>query len=77
MSTAVTVERADRVMIVHLDDGKANALSFEMLAALTAAVDAAEADDTVGAVVIHGRPGKFCAGFDLSVMGSGDWTAVA
>ena len=27
--------------------------------------------------MLHGRPGKFCAGFDLSVMGSGDFNAVA
>lgn len=75
--SAVTTERDGAVLIVHLDDGKANALSFQILAELTAVVDAAEADDTVGAIVVHGRPGKFCAGFDLSVMGSGDLNAVA
>lgn len=76
-SSAVTVERADGVLIIHLDDGKANALSFEILASLLEIVRSVESDESVGAVVIHGRPGKFCAGFDLSVMGSGDWNAVA
>ena len=76
-SSAVTVERNDRVLIIHLDDGKANALSFDVMAALSAVLDDVESDTTVGAIVIHGRPGKFCAGFDLSVMSSGDWNAVA
>lgn len=77
MTSAITTERIDNVVVIHMDDGKANALSFAMLAAISAAVDAAGADDTVGAIVLHGRPGKFCAGFDLSVMGGGDFNAVA
>jgi len=72
----VTIERIDDVVVVHLDDGKANALSAEVIAAITDALDHAEADDTIGALVLHGRPGKFCAGFDLSVMRSGDVGAV-
>ncbi|MDO8390067.1 MAG: crotonase/enoyl-CoA hydratase family protein [Actinomycetota bacterium] len=77
MTSAISTERIDNVVVIHMDDGKANALSFAMLAAISAAVDAAVADATVGAIVLHGRPGKFCAGFDLSVMGSGDFNAVA
>jgi enoyl-CoA hydratase len=65
---ALTVERLGRVMVLHLDDGKANALSFELIAAIDAAVTEAEADDGIGAVVVHGRPGRFSGGFDLSVM---------
>lgn len=72
----VTTERIDGVLVVHLDDGKANALSTEVIAAVGAALDHAEADDTIGAVVLHGRPGKFCAGFDLNVMRGGDIGAV-
>ncbi|MGB8858431.1 MAG: crotonase/enoyl-CoA hydratase family protein [Ilumatobacteraceae bacterium] len=68
----VTIERSDRVMVLHLDDGKANALSSAAIAAISAALDDAEADDTIGAVVVHGRPGRFSAGFDLSVMRGGD-----
>ena len=76
-SPHVTTERLDSVMVVHLDDGKANALSATMIAAVSTALDEAEADDTIGAVVLHGRPGRFCAGFDLSVMRGGDFAAVA
>ena len=54
----VRTEQVDRVMVVHLDDGKANALSPAMLAAIGAALDAAEADESIGAVVLHGRPGR-------------------
>ena len=76
-SPHVTTERLDSVMVVHLDDGKANALSATMIAAISTALDEAEADDTIGAVVLLGRPGRFCAGFDLSVMRGGDFAAVA
>ncbi len=72
----VTLERRNSVLIVHLDDGKANALSSAIITALIDAIDQAEADDTIGAVVLHGRPGRFSAGFDLSVMRSGDFGAV-
>jgi len=76
-SEHVSVERRDSVLVVHLDDGKANALSSSMIGAISAALDQAEADDSIGAVVLHGREGKFCAGFDLSVMRGGDISAMA
>ena len=76
-SEHVSVERRDSVLVVHLDDGKANALSSSMIAALGAALDQAESDDSIGAMVVHGREGKFCAGFDLSVMRGGDISAMA
>jgi enoyl-CoA hydratase len=75
--SAVTTERNGNVLVVHVDDGKANALSRATIAEIMAALDDAEGDESIGAVVLHGRPGKFSAGFDLSVMGSGDFTAVA
>jgi enoyl-CoA hydratase len=75
-SAAVTTERRDEVLIVHLDDGKANALSFEMIAAIDAALDEAERDDEIRAMVLHGRPGKFSAGFDLGVMLGDDMSAI-
>jgi enoyl-CoA hydratase len=70
------VERRDPVMILHLDDGKANALSPELIAAISAAVTEAEADDAIGAIVLHGREGRFCGGFDLGVMRGGDIGAI-
>lgn len=55
--------------IVEMDDGKANALSDAMIDALLAALTRAEAE--AGAMVLVGRPDRFCAGFDLRVMMAG------
>ncbi len=55
--------------IVDMDDGKANALSDAMIDALLAALTRAEAE--AGAMVLVGRPERFCAGFDLRVMMAG------
>jgi enoyl-CoA hydratase len=74
--TLVTTERRDGVLICHIDDGKANALSNEMIAAITAAVGEAEGDADIHALVLHGRDGRFSAGFDLNVMRSGDIEAM-
>lgn len=57
------------VAIVRMDDGKANALSAEMIEALLGALTRAEGEAT--AMVLAGRPDRFCAGFDLRVMMSG------
>ena len=75
-SESVTVERRDAVSIIHVDDGRANAMTFEVMAASRQAVVDADADSDVGAVVLHGRPGRFSAGFDLSVVQGGDPQAV-
>ena len=69
---ALTIERHGSVMVLHLDDGKANALSFDLIAAVRAAIAEAEGDEAIGAVVIHGREGRFSGGFDLGVMYGGD-----
>jgi enoyl-CoA hydratase len=55
--------------IVDMDDGKANALSDAMIDALLAALTRAEAE--ASAMVLVGRPDRFCAGFDLRVMMAG------
>ncbi len=67
--SSVTTELRDGLAWLRLDDGKANALSPAVIEALGAALDRAEKE--AGAVVLLGRPGRFSAGFDLSVMGSG------
>ena len=54
---------------IDLDDGKANALSPEVIAAIESALDRAESE--ARAVVIAGREGRFSAGFDLSCMTAG------
>ena len=71
----ISLERRDNVMVVYLDDGKANALSFAMIDTIMAALAEAEADPDIGAVVLHGRDGRFSAGFDLGVMMADDRSA--
>lgn len=68
-TSPVGVERSGDVTVISLDDGKANALSPPVIDALLEALGAAA--DAPGAVVVAGRPGRFCAGFDLSVMTAG------
>jgi enoyl-CoA hydratase len=70
MSELVGYERRDAVALLRLDDGKANAVSPRVVAALNAGLDRAESEGA-GAVVLAGRPGRFSAGFDLSVMTAG------
>jgi enoyl-CoA hydratase len=52
-----------------MDDGKSNALSTEMLAAIGDALDQSVVDDA--AVVLTGRVGVFSGGFDLKVLTAG------
>jgi enoyl-CoA hydratase len=70
----VRYELADTVATITMDDGKANALSVAMIEQLLAALDRAKSE--AGAVVLTGRPDKFCAGFDLRVMMSGPDQAI-
>lgn len=58
------------VAVIAMDDGKANAMNPDMIAAVNAALDRAEQE--AGAVLIMGRDGVFCGGFDLKVIRSGD-----
>ena len=60
----------DAVAVIRLDDGKANALSHELLDATGAALDRAAKEEARGLALV-GRPGRFSAGFDLSVMRQG------
>lgn len=67
----VTTSRTDGVAVIDLDDGKANALGFDVIDGLGSALSAAASDDAVRSVALIGRPGRFSAGFDLAVMTSG------
>ncbi len=69
MPELVSYTLDNKVAVLQMDDGKANALSRAMLDELSAALTRAESE--ASAVVLAGRPGKFCAGFDLRVMMSG------
>ncbi len=65
----VKFEREGDVAVLTMDDGKANALSYTMMDAVEVALTRAEQE--ASAVVLAGRPGRFCAGFDLREMASG------
>lgn len=56
----------DGVTTLVMDDGKANALTFEMFEALGACLDEAEAAGDV--VVLAGRAGRFSGGFHLPTL---------
>lgn len=75
-SAGLTIEQRDHIMVIHLDDGKANALSFGLIAAIHHAITKAENDDEIGGVVLHGRPGRFSGGFDLGIMFADDFNAI-
>ncbi len=69
--SAVSYDLRGPVAVVTIDDGKANAISHDLCAAVNEALGRARDDDAVSAVVIAGRPGRFSAGFDLATMTSG------
>lgn len=68
MSGVVTTEMVGSVLVTRVDDGKANALTHEIIGGVKEAAEHAKAE--AKALVLIGRPGKFSAGFDLSVMTS-------
>ncbi len=69
VSDTVSIESSGDVAIIRLDDGKANALSPAVFAALGEALD--QAEQAGQAVLLTGRPGRFSAGFDLNVLREG------
>jgi enoyl-CoA hydratase len=72
----VTYDVRDGVAWARIDNGKANALSFDVLGGLDRCLTRAEEDAAVGAVVITGTPGFLTGGFDLTVMQGDDPAAM-
>jgi len=73
------VERARRgqVEVLTLNRPEArNAVNGDVSAEMEAALDAAEADDDVGAVIVTGAGDVFCAGADLKAIASGNARAI-
>ena len=66
---SVHYELHDTIAVIRLDDGKANAVNHALIKGLTAGL--ARAAQEAKAVILTGRPGRFSAGFDLSVLNSG------
>jgi enoyl-CoA hydratase len=67
MSLVLTERRESLLLITLQRPDKLNAVNQEMIAALHRALDEAEADEAVRAVVIHGAGRAFSAGFDLDM----------
>ena len=59
----------DKVAVIGLDDGKANAVGHAFVDAMTEGLDRAEQE--AAAVVLTGREGVFSAGFDLKELAKG------
>jgi enoyl-CoA hydratase len=62
-------EQQGDVAILHFDDGKANVVGHDLVAGMHEGLDRAERE--ARAVVVHGRPGRFSAGFDLDELKKG------
>ena len=75
MSELVSYQCEDGVALLTLCNGKANAISPDVIAAFNSALDRAEQDAAV--VIITGQPGMLSGGYDLTVMLSGPENAIA
>ena len=65
-----TLSKDSDISIIKLDDGKANAFSYDMLFQLNELLAKVPRDS--GALVITGREGLFSGGFDLKTFATGD-----
>ncbi len=65
----VTRERRDKVLVVTVDHPPVNALSASVRRGLADALDAAQADAAIGAVLIVGAGRNFIAGADIREFG--------
>ncbi|WNG85937.1 enoyl-CoA hydratase [Mycobacterium sp. ITM-2016-00317] len=71
MSELVLTQVEDRVALITVNDpDRRNAVTAEISAALRAAVEGAEADPDVHAVIVTGAGKAFCAGADLTALGA-------
>ena len=65
-----TLSKENDISIIKLDDGKANAFSYDMLSQVNELLTQVPRDS--GALVITGREGLFSGGFDLKTLATGD-----
>lgn len=65
-ATTLTTDIQDRVMVITLNrPDRLNAFTLGMMHEMIAAIDEADADDDVRAVIVTGAGRGFCAGVDL------------
>ena len=74
MSELVAYSLEDGIATLTLNNGKVNAFSPELIAALNKGLDQAEAAGAV--VILTGQPGILSGGYDLKVMMSGPQAAI-
>jgi enoyl-CoA hydratase/carnithine racemase len=66
MSESLQISREGRVLLLALNrPERRNALNMDLCSALAAALEEAESDAGVGAVLLSGNGKSFCAGMDL------------
>ena len=69
MSDPLTLDRADGIAVMTMRaPERRNALTLEMATAMIAACETIDADPQIGAVIVTGEGGYFCAGGDRSVL---------
>jgi enoyl-CoA hydratase len=66
MNEFVTYQSEENYAIITINNGKANAISHEVIVGLNASLDKASEENKV--VILTGKTGFFSAGFDLKVM---------
>jgi enoyl-CoA hydratase len=66
MNEFVTYQSEETYAIITINNGKANAISHEVIAGLNKSLDKASEENKV--VILTGKTGFFSAGFDLKVM---------
>ncbi|GAA0859476.1 crotonase/enoyl-CoA hydratase family protein [Aliiglaciecola litoralis] len=66
MTKLVSYRAKEAYAVIAIDNGKANAISHEVIDQLNLCLDKAEEDKKV--VVLAGKEGIFSAGYDLSIM---------
>ncbi len=75
MSELVKVSIEDGIATLTMQNGKVNAFSHEMIAAMNAALD--QAEEAKAVVVLTGHPGIFSGGYDLKTMQASPEAAMA
>jgi len=66
MNKVIQYKSEKQYAIVTIKNGKANAISYEVIEGLHAAFDKAELENKI--VILTGQSGMFSAGFDLKIM---------
>ena len=66
MNQVVSYQSEEHYAVITLNNGKANAISHDVIEGINASLDKAEQENKV--VILTGQKGIFSAGFDLKVM---------